>query len=352
MGSPLYSALLEEISRDVGSGGPCARVLDGYAHLPFAAALPLRLLGAVHALVLTGAAPELAGYYPSASTNGRRGADDTVWHTDDNTVRHTDDNMVWHAFRQVVRDRPEEIRDRLATPPQTNEVGRAVPLITGLLAAVDAMPLPIRLVELGSSAGLNLRADHFRWYADGFEWGPPDSPVAIGAAWRGPVPAWLRDAARRHPRPAVIERRGCDPDPLDPLSPDGALALRSYVWPDQPERAARLDGALRLAAQIPAEISTKGAAEFLADLEPEPGTLTIVWHSVMRQYVPAGEWALVTGELERLAAASRPDAGFAHICFEPERGEPGEGFPLTVRIGSAPPVLLARAAPHGVPAFA
>ncbi|MBF6176392.1 DUF2332 domain-containing protein [Nocardia blacklockiae] len=336
LGSPLYGSLVAEVARDIERGGVCARVLAGYEEAPLVDAVPLRLMGAVHGLVLTGQAPNLAAYYPSA--------------TPETELRAANDG-AWQAFRAAVDANPEWIRDWLTRPPQTNEVGRAVPLLAGLLAVVDETPLPVRLLELGSSAGLNLRADHFRWYTDDFGWGPEDSPVTLGGAWDGPVPAWLTAAVQRHPHLEIVERRGCDPTPLDPRSAVDALALRSYVWPDQPERAARLNGALTVAQQVPAEVTAVGAADFLAGVELEPGTLTVVWHSVMRQYVPADQWARATAELERLAASSRPDAGFAHIAFEPV-ARSGSGFPLTVRIGSAPAVVLARAKPHGIPTFA
>jgi hypothetical protein len=340
LGSPLYAALLPLVARDLQAGGPCADVLTGYERLPWEAAVPLRFMAAVHALVLSGSAPELAPFYPSAAgTPDGIGSDI--------------DPVVWQAFQDSVATHPDHIRDWLTRPPQTNEVGRAVPLLAGLLAAVDAMPMPIRLLELGSSAGLNLRADHFRWFTGDIEWGPADSPVAIGGAWRGSVPDWLAAAVRRHPRVAVVERRGCDPAPLDPAAPPDALALRSYVWPDQVERAARLDGALRIAAQVPADVVATGAADFLARVEPVPGTLTLVWHSVMRQYVPDAEWSAVAAELERLAAASSPSAGFAYVAFEPQHNpDDRNGFLLTVRLGTGPVVALARAKPHGVPALA
>ncbi|MFF0489032.1 DUF2332 domain-containing protein [Nocardia sp. NPDC004068] len=331
LGSPRYAALLTEVARDVESGGPCAAALAGYADAAFDAAIPLRFMAAVHGLALSGRAPELAAHYAAADVP---------------------EDVVWQAFRDAVAAWPEWIADWLTRPPQTNEVGRAVPLLAGLLAAVDATPLPIRLFELGSSAGLNLRADHFHWAAGDLAWGPADSPVAFDNAWRGDVPEWLRGAAERHPRVEIVERAGCDPSPLDPRSPRDALALRAYVWPDQPARLARLDGALRLAQRIPVRVERSGAADFLAETTTAPGTLTIVWHSVMRQYVPADEWSLVRTHLDRLAAASTPDAAFAHIAFEPTgTAEDRDGFRLTVRLGAADPRILAHAAPHGIPAF-
>ncbi len=336
LGSPLYGSLLRDIARDIGEHGPCAAVLAGYEDIGFDAAVPLRLMAAVHALVLSGAAADLAPFYPSSGA----------------AARPHDPAGAWLPFRQAVIDRPEWIRDWLTRPPQTNEVGRAVPLLAGLLAAVDAYPLPVRLLELGASGGLNLRADHFRWDSGNIGWGPRESPVALTDAWRGEVPEWLAGAVRRHPNITVAERRGCDPTPLDPLSPRDSLALRAYVWPDQRARADRLDGALRLAEKIPADIVVTGARDFLAGIDLRPGTLTVVWHSVMRQYVDPGEWQAVTAELDRLAAASRPDAGFACVAFEPQNNsDDRNGFRLTVRIGTGEPVVLARAMPHGIPAF-
>lgn len=334
LGSTLYAALLKRVAQDVRDGGPCAEAVAGYEDAPGPDAIALRLLGAVHALALTGKAPELAGYYPSTGGSFDPERPDACWPVFCATVAA---ELTW-------------VRDWMTRPPQTNEVGRANLLIAGLLAATRATPLPIRLFGLGASAGLNLRADRFRYTADGFAWGPEDSPVLLGDAWRGAPPAWLTRAAAEHPTLTVVERHGCDPNPIDPLTPAGALALRAYVWPDQPARAARLDGALTLAARVPAEVVTAGAADFLAGLRLEPGTLTVVWHSVMRQYVPAAEWARVEGELDRLAAVSGTDAAFAHIVFEPRRAGDLHRFQLSVRLGGGAQTVLAEAAPHGVPA--
>jgi hypothetical protein len=96
-----------------------------------------------------------------------------------------------------------------------------------------------------------------------------------------------------------------------------------------------------------------GAAEFLAQVSLRPGTLTVVWHSVMRQYVPDAEWRAVEAELARLAARSGDRAGFAYIGFEgQDNDDDRDGLLLTVRIGDRPGAVLARAVPHGVPTFA
>ncbi|MGP4112670.1 DUF2332 domain-containing protein [Streptomyces sp. 4N509B] len=334
LGSPLYAALLTRVAQDVRDGGPCGVTLAEYEDATLEDAVPLRLLGAVHALALTGRAPALAAHYPSAG----------------GTAEPEDHDAVWSAFREAVAGHREWVARWLRRPPQTNEVGRANLLLAALLHTVPEPQWPVRLLELGASAGLNLRVEQFRYEADGFSWGSPDSPVRLADAWRGGVPGWLREGAARHPSLRIVERRGCDVTPIDPLSPDGSLALRAYLWPDQLERTARLEGALRLATKVPATVETAGAAEFLAGVELQPGTLTVVWHSVMRQYVPAAEWEGVERELTRLAASAGPDAGFAHASFEPGRVAGASGFWLTVRQAGRPERVLASARPHGLPA--
>ncbi|WP_062217670.1 DUF2332 domain-containing protein [Streptomyces sp. NBRC 109706] len=334
LGSPLYAALLERAAEDVERGGPCAEALLGHHTVRLDDALPLRFLGGAHALALTGRAPELAAHFPSAGGTLTPGRPDAAW----------------PALRAAVAQEPAWIARWLTRPPQTNEVGRANLLVAALLHIVPSAQLPLRLFELGSSGGLNLRAEQFRYEADRFAWGPMDSPVKLTDAWEGGVPGWLRAGARRHQALRIVERRGCDLAPIDPLSAEGSLTLRAYVWPDQIARMERLEGALRVAAKVPATVQSSGAAEFLSTVDVEPGTLTVVWHSVLRQYVSTDEWAAVERELARLAASATPEAGFAHIAFEPGVRGGEAAFWLSVRVGDEPEQPLATAHPHGVPA--
>ena len=340
LGSPLYAALLHRVAEDVTAGGPCAEALAGYEGAAGPDAIALRLLGGVHALVLTGRAPALAAYYPSAGGSFAPA----------DREEPAGPAAAWPAFRSAVAANLPWVRDWLTRPPQTNEVGRANLLITGLLRVLPAGPLPVRLFELGSSAGLNLLADRFRCTAGAFAHGPADSPVQLRGAWQDAPPGWLPAAAAAHPALDFTERHGCDLTPIDPASSDGALALRAYVWPDQSARTARLDGALELAAKHPVDVRAVGAAEFLRGVTVQPGALTVVWHSIMRQYVPKDEWHAVEGELARLAGAGSTEAPFAYIAFEPRRSGSEHRFVLTVRAGDGPEEVLAEAVPHGLPA--
>ena len=66
LGSALYGVLLDRCADDIEAGGPTAELLKEHLGYRRRDVLPLRLLAGVHAVVLTGRAPELAAFYPSA----------------------------------------------------------------------------------------------------------------------------------------------------------------------------------------------------------------------------------------------------------------------------------------------
>ncbi len=325
MDSPLYAGLLWQAADDLLAGGPTAAVLDGHLTDPGRSALALRMLGGVHALVLTGRAAELAAFYPSVggAADPGQGA-----------------RLAWRAFRQVLDEHRDEIRDWLRHPPQTNEVGRGAALAGALCHLVAEADRPVRLVEIGASAGLNLRADHFWISGAGVSYGPESSPVRMPGAWRGQPPPV---------RPVhVIARTGGDLAPVDPIGDEGRLMLSSYVWADQVDRLERLHGACELAAQIPADLRQEPASATIARIKPEPGTWTVLWHSIMQQYLDPEQIAEVTAGVAALGAAATESARFAHVTLELIRGTPDTPIEVTTwpggvqrRLGTAPP--------HGIP---
>lgn len=327
LGSPLYERLLHCVADDVLAGGPAADVLAGHENDPGPSALALRLMGAVHRLVLERRAPGLALFYPSVG--GAGGIDG-----------------AWPALRGVLAVHRDELRSRLDQPPQTNEVGRAAALIGGLCRLVAHRPGPVRLVEIGASAGLNLRADRFRVALPGGRGvGPADSPVVLDGAWEGSLPPL--DGPLE-----VVERFGCDTSPVDPTSEDGRLALTSYVWPDQRARLERLRGALTVAARVPAVVTRESAGDLVRRLELVPGTTTVLWHSVMWQYLEEGERTEVLSRIDDLGAQSRDGSALAHLQLEPRRRTPSADIEVLVVMRTWPggeERLLGRAPPHGVP---
>ena len=291
LGSPLYGSLLDAAADDVVEGGPVFSVLAGFEAEHGGAALALRLMGAVHRLVLDDTLPELARHYPSTGGDG-----DAV--------------AAWPVFRAAVDGHRARVRELVERGCQTNEVGRSTALIGGFLEVAHRARLPLSILEIGASAGLNLRWDRYRYESPLGSWGDPGSPVRFENAFIEPPPL--------NRRADVAERKGCDLNPIDPASDDGALSLRAFVWADQLHRLSLLDGAIEVAREDELAVERMDAADFVERelSRPRPGVATVVYHSVFLQYVDAERRARIDAAIAA-ARALASGAPVYHLAMEP-----------------------------------
>ncbi len=329
LGSPMYGELLDRIADDADAGGAFADVLRGHQDDPIGSAIALRLIGGLHRLVFEGRAPELARWYPSVGG---------TW----------DIAGAWADITAAATTHHDRLRAALDTVPQTNEVGRSAALIGGLLRLVASRetrsPMPVRLFEIGASAGLNLRADQYLYrYPDG-QWGPEGSPVVIDDAWHGLRPPQIPLR--------IVERHGFDIAPVDAASDDGRLTLLSYVWPDMPVRLQRLHGAIDIARRVPAGLDRMSAGDAVAGLRLVRGTLTVLWHSIIWQYLSDDEKAAVTARAGELGERADTATPFVWLSLEPLRRTPGGRNEFLVRARCWPEhtdEILGTCSPHGPP---
>jgi hypothetical protein len=317
LGSPLYAELLGRMAADVEQGGPSWRVLEAFSDWPSESLYSLRVMGAIQRLALTGHAPELAPLL-------RAGGDPAV---------------AWPPLIDLLERSGERVRElALAHSVQTNEVGRSAALAPAMLWISKGRPL--RLLELGASAGLNLR-----WDAYGYEdlWGDPASPVKLERRYEGTRPPFDPPAVE------IVERRGCDATPIDPASEDGRITLLSFVWPDQTARVELLREALELAPRVPATVEPAGAGEWIERAlaePPKPGVVTVVFHSIFWLYLDEPERERVRGAIEEAGDRASSEAPLAWLRLEPDTEL--ARMDVTLWPGGESR-LLARSGYHGAP---
>lgn len=292
--APTYAAIIEalvaELSGSARSTAASLIVADGRE--PVGSALYLRLLAAVHRLALDDPSLPVRAYLPS--TGGA-----------------VDVDAVVPVFLQTVDDRTDAVVAGMQADIQTNEVGRATVLSAALNHIAHRLGPGLRLLELGASAGLNLCVDRFRVDAGGQAWGPPDSPVQLtGAFVAGSPPAGGYE---------LVDRRGCDVEPVDLADPANRLLLRSFVWPEHVERLQRLERAIDVAVTGPTPVVDRAEASAwlgkeLADL-PDDVT-TVVFHSVVMPYLTVSQRGELRSVLSAAGAQADESRRLARLSYE------------------------------------
>jgi hypothetical protein len=320
LGSPFTARLLMVLRDDIAAGGASSELVSAWPGDPVADALALRMAGALHALALTEQAPALIPCYPPSAV----------------TIE-----QLRPVILNAVGEHQTAIRAFLSSAPQTNEVGRSGVLVGGFLQIAKETGLPLRLLEIGASAGLNAIWDRYYYRFGAVGWGDPQSAVRIAPSWEGPSPP-IEAPAR------VIERLACDIAPVDLQDPAQRLRLRAYVWADQRERLSRLESAIDLARAHGPKVERADAADWVrAKLrEPTAGSATVLYHSIMWQYMSSETRASIRASLKDAGGRATSAAPLAWLRFEPHDSASLPDLRMTLWPG-AREVRLAVAHPHG-----
>lgn len=254
-------------------------------------ALPLRLMGGLHALARSKRRPQWSALYPPAVA--------------------PDDAELWDALNGALQAESDWLMHWLDSPPQTNEVGRSAALMAGLLVLADRFGLPFDLYELGASAGLNSLLDHFGYRLGDHVAGDPDASVQLAPRWIGNAPP----AAEVK----VVSRQAVDQNPLNPADAATREKLAAYVWADQRERLARLEAALDIAGLYPVSVERADAAEWLERVlakVPKARVCRVVMHTIAFQYFPPDSQQRIRDHLESVGQRATSDAPLAWLRFE------------------------------------
>ena len=275
--SPLYEAICHAVA-------DAPDVLDLVLAAPSSGRRPNVLLAAAHDLVLRGVDHPLRPLYERAE---RHEAVDVA--------------EAAGAFVDLVRRERSEVERLLSfRRTNTNECGRSAVLVPALRWATTEVGEPLALVDVGTSAGLNLRLDRYRIdYGNGRSTGPADSPVVITCTSTGPAPVEAM-------APAIVARIGLDREPVDLDDPAEVRWLLACVWPDT-GRLARTRAAIDLARREPVEVVAGDAVDDLArtvDRLPDDVPLAVTTSWVLAYLRPEARDHFV----EQLAALSHDRA--------------------------------------------
>lgn len=310
--SPLYSALLPVVAADDA-------LLKLAAHTRRGQQPTFALFGAVHLLLLRGTPDPLAEYYPSVVADAARPVD----------------AATAAAFRSFCAAHSAQISSTISTRlVQTNHVQRALVIRLGLALLRRATRGPVCVIEIGCSAGLNLRADRYTYTVAGATFGDHASPVHIRA---DASPAELLPDLSR--LPIIADTAGIDLAPPDLTDSDDRDWLRALVWPENSHQAAQLQAAMDLVAADPPKVLRGDAISLAPDLAATlpAGLPRLVVHTATRIHVPVDEAEAFDAAVTTFAA----DGPMLHLALEDDHrvapsGRPGIGLVATDAVGRRP----------------
>lgn len=256
-------------------------------------AMPLRLAGGLHNLFRRGAEPGLGAVYHGEMT---------------------DQAAIDALVGEIVARHDAELLPWFDGPPQTNEAGRSANFVAALHWLASRMVPQFEINEIGSSAGMNLLIDRYRYDLGGVVSGPADAPITIRPKWRGLPPP--------DDKFTISSVRGCDLTPIDVRSDAAADRLRAYIWPEITERFARLDAGITMIRERGVDLVQADAADWVETMLVAPqaaNTTRVLMHSIVWQYLPSETQTRISQAMQAAASRATAQRPLAWIALETNR---------------------------------
>jgi len=256
--SLLYEHLALEIASDEELLRLCMSAREGQP-------VPNLLFGAVHYLLLKGQDHPLKKYYPDMAEVPKAYEES------------------FQPFQDFCREHESEIRAVLKTRlVQTNEVRRCGYLYPVFSLIHQMTKKPLGLIEIGTSAGLQLMWDQYAYSYGGDDlFGKEDSRLLIDSKMVGEKKPDLSEKA-----PPVSTRIGLDLNIVDLTDDEERLWLKALIWPEHAERLAMFELAASYAGEQPLQLIEGDGVRLLpvyAKEVPEDSILCIFHTHVANQ---------------------------------------------------------------------
>ncbi|WP_337189625.1 DUF2332 domain-containing protein [Aurantiacibacter rhizosphaerae] len=321
-GSPNNARILRALLAVMETQTATGRRIANWQGLTLEDAMPLRVAGGFHYLLLTGEEERLGDIYRGFIT---------------------DQAQIDALVVEIAERHDHTLLPWLDGPPQTNEAGRSASVMAALLWLSGKLGPQFELTEIGASAGVNTMMGRFFYDLGGTKAGPSLSSITIKPDWRGDAP----------PQNAVeiVGIKGCDISPIDLADEAQAIRLKSYIWPDATDRLARMDAAIAMVERAAPDLVKMDAGDFVEERLAAPqddGVTRALFHTVMWQYMPQITRDRITEAMEAAAAKATADKPLAWIRLETNRKT--FKHELSVKYwpgGGEEWQLLAEAHPHG-----
>ncbi len=281
--APVTARIIEAQLALMHGSTMCGQSIANWPGLPLEDAMPLRLAGGFHHLLLSGDEGRLVPVY---------------------RAEVTEQSEVDAIVAAVTADHDARLRPWLDGPPQTNEAGRSASFMAGLLWLSDKVGSRFELNELGASAGINTMMERYHYDLGGVTAGPENSPMQIKPQWRGPLPPIAPVE--------IVSIQGCDQAPVDLSDSDAALRVKSYVWPENSGRLERMDAAIALASENRPDVAQADALDWVVKrfaTRQDAGVVRVINHSIVWQYIPDDRRKRISEAIEakgREASTERP----------------------------------------------
>jgi hypothetical protein len=319
--SPLYGAVFqvlhESLVRDAGGFASDIEGLWAGRSVTAWFERPLLLAAALHRVVRSGRAPQLAAFYGTCG----------------GLYKPAQFNALRAALLTLLHHEREDFMRRLQEQTlQTNEISRGITWLYVLSDRWRKRPTAVGLFEIGCSAGLNMIADEYGWdiqSAGRSQVKEGDPAVRIELVNESGRPHEPVLAAMADIGASIKVRHGCDLNVPDVRLDSDREMLEAMIWGDNPARLRRLqaamirlarhrdEGRLSLVADDAIE-QVQIAAMRLAE-RLQPGDLVCFYNTVVTCYFDDAAYARLRAEIERAFAGTLSRQRGLWIEHEPAR---------------------------------
>lgn len=308
MHAPIVALICRGLAAALSDDSATGKRVLNWGNPPITDALPLRLVAGIYRLYLDGQTPELAPVYAGEMD---------------------DIECIASLLNNILQRYDAQLLPWLDSPPQTNEPMRSCAIIAALALLADKGWPKMELLEIGSSAGLNLLMPHYLYQLGEHSIGRKDANIVFQPIWRGaPLPK---------AQPDIVAIRGSDIHPVNLRDEQAVKRLRAYIWHDHQDRIARFATASAMIKQHDIHVEQSDAATWLKKELAKPqekGVGRVIFHTIVWQYLNEADKTAIRQYIHDAADKATNDRPLAWLSLETNR----EAFRHELHVHIWPPL--------------